>query len=60
MHLIKKNKGKNAWGGSGGGGKQVSHVIIINEKQFLIQYLVPIKLLISKQYLEIQTQQEGL
>ena len=58
MHLIKKNKGKNAWGG--GGGKQVSHVIIINEKQFLIQYLVPIKLLISKQYLEIQTQQEGL
>ena len=33
-----------------GGGGQVSHVIIINEKQFLIQYLVPIKLLISKQY----------
>ena len=33
-----------------GGRKQISHVIITIEKQFLIQYLVPIKLLISKQY----------
>ena len=28
----------------------ISHVIITIEKQFSIQYLVPIKLLISKQY----------
>ena len=28
----------------------ISHVIITIEKQFSIQYVVPIKLLISKQY----------
>ena len=41
-HPLNKKKGR-MFGG-------ISHVIITIEKQFSIQYLVPIKLLISKQY----------
>ena len=41
-HPLNKKKGR-MFGG-------ISHVIITIEKQFLIQYVVPIKLLMSNQY----------